>query len=365
MKKLLDTYLKTIGTTRNEVSVEQGISTNALQRASEKDAESINFNILEGIGRMINRKPGEVLDELIKFEKTFNPDTIILARQHNYLESIYKQKRNLERKIKKYAFEQLDLDGDGKVGHSYSEKEKEENDSGKNTPKGLRLKRLEEFIKYRDANNLDVVSSTDAASIAQINYPEIYAKHEFPEGQEPQFSKNFTQWTKVRGYLYGDGRTMLVKINEIISKFGDAFISAETSPYSMTTYLKVKASFFDDKGRKNLFKINDVCGRQDLFQVVTDEALDSDTVTVRIGQTTIFSANEKERMSGLAINGDINIYIRPESPDEGGDTNLMMNKAVFPGSYVYEDKQWIDKIKDDLRLNNVKRVKPFKEETKW
>lgn len=69
MKKLLDTYLESIGLTRYKVSRATKISPTTLQRSSDKDAFTINPRILWGISLMIDKTPGKILDEIIKTEE--------------------------------------------------------------------------------------------------------------------------------------------------------------------------------------------------------------------------------------------------------------------------------------------------------
>lgn len=69
MKKLLDTYLESIGLTRYKVSRATKISPTTLQRSSDKDAFTINPRILWGISLMIDKTPGKILDEIIKMEE--------------------------------------------------------------------------------------------------------------------------------------------------------------------------------------------------------------------------------------------------------------------------------------------------------
>lgn len=68
MKKILDTYLESIGLTRYKVSRLTGISPTTLQRSSDKDAFTINPRILWGISMITDKTPGEILDEIIKIE---------------------------------------------------------------------------------------------------------------------------------------------------------------------------------------------------------------------------------------------------------------------------------------------------------
>lgn len=69
MKNLLGTYLKSNGLTRNKVGRTTPISATTVQRSSDKDALTINPRVLWAISLLIDKTPGQVLDDLIKLEE--------------------------------------------------------------------------------------------------------------------------------------------------------------------------------------------------------------------------------------------------------------------------------------------------------
>ncbi|CAA66754.1 hypothetical protein phig1ep11 [Lactobacillus phage phig1e] len=68
MEKLLDAYLSSLRLNRRQVSEQTGLNYTTLQRASDKDALMISPRILWGIAMMVDKTPGQVLDELIELE---------------------------------------------------------------------------------------------------------------------------------------------------------------------------------------------------------------------------------------------------------------------------------------------------------
>lgn len=91
MKKLLDSYLKSNGTNRNQVVKATSINTNTIQRAvnpwpdgREREADDINPRVLFAVAEVLKTTPGRVLDGLIEMEMandmTTNETKLLLIR---------------------------------------------------------------------------------------------------------------------------------------------------------------------------------------------------------------------------------------------------------------------------------------------